>query len=111
MKQKEWQKAMLSEYNSVLENGTWKLVDFPSNVKPICCKWVYQIKYNSNDGVDKYKERLVAKGFAQQEGIDYDETFAPTTKWNTIRTIMNFVAHNGWKLLKWMSKVHSLILI
>ena len=98
MKQKEWQKAMRSEYNSVIENGTWKLVDYPSNVKPIGCKWVYRIKYKSNGEVDKYKARLVAKGFAQQEGIDYDETFAPTTKWNTIRTIINLVAHNGWKL-------------
>ena len=89
---------MLSEYNSILENGTWKLVDCPSNVKPIGCKWVYWIKYKSNGEVDKYKARLVAKGFAQQEGIDYDETFAPTAKLNTIRTVINLVAQNGWKL-------------
>ena len=98
MKQKAWKKSMLSEYNSVLENGTWKLVDYPSNVKPIGCKWVYRIKYKSNGEVDKYKARLVAKGFAKQEGIDYDETFSPTTKWNTIKTVINLATHNGWKL-------------
>ena len=98
MKQKEWKKYILSEYNPVLENGTWKLVDCPSNVKPIGCKWFFWIKCKSNGEVDKYKAIFVAKGFAEQEGIDYDETFAPTAKWNTIRTIINLVAHNGWKL-------------
>ena len=98
MKQKELHKSMLSEYNSVLENGTWKLVDCPSNVKPIGCKWVYRIKYKSNGEVHKYKARLVAKGFSQQEGIDYDETFAPITKWNAIRIVINLAAQNGWKL-------------
>ena len=89
---------MLGEYNSVLENGTWLLVDCPSNIKPIGCKWVYRIKYKSNGEVDKYKERLVDKGLSQQKGIDYDETFSPTTKWNTIRTTINLVAQNGYKL-------------
>ena len=61
MKQKEQKESMLSEYNSILENSTWKLVDCPSNVKPRGCKWVYQIKYKSNGEVDKYKERIVDK--------------------------------------------------
>ena len=44
------------------------------------------------------KQDFVAKGFAQQEGIDYDETFSPTAKWNTIKTVINLDAHNGCKL-------------
>eukprot|EP00253_Pinus_taeda_P004078 PITA_04078 len=76
---------MIEEYQAIIDNNTWKLVDCPSNLKPIGCKWVYRIKYNQKGELEKYKARLVAKGFAQQEGIDYEETFSPTTKWNTIR--------------------------
>ena len=89
---------MINEYDSVLANGTWNLVYCPHDVNPIGCKWVYRVKYKPNGKIDKYKARLVAKGFAQQEGIDYEETFAPTTKWNTIRMVINLAAHNGWKL-------------
>jgi hypothetical protein len=60
---------MLDEYKAVIENGTWKIVDCPPDVKPIRCKWVYRIKYNPYRTIDKYKERLVAKGFAQQKGL------------------------------------------
>jgi hypothetical protein len=56
---------MINEYDSVLANRTWNLVDFPPDVKPIGCKWVYRIKYKPNGKIDKYKARLVAKGFAQ----------------------------------------------
>ena len=80
------------------KNGTRKLVYCPTNFKPIGFKWVYRIKYKSNGEVDKYKARLVAKSFSQQEGIDYDETFSPIAKWNTMRTIINLAAQNGWKL-------------
>jgi hypothetical protein len=64
IKHKEWQQAMVAEYQAVIDNNTWKLVDFPPSVKPIRCKWVYRIKYNQHGKIDKYKARLVAKGFA-----------------------------------------------
>ena len=94
----EWKMAMQSEYDAVMKNQTWKIVDCPHNVKPIGCKWVYRIKYKANGDIDKYKARLVAKGFAQKEGIDYEETFAPTAKWNTIRIVLALAAQNGWKV-------------
>ena len=86
---------MQSEYDVVMKNHTWKIVDCPHNVKPIGCKWVYRIKYKANGDIDKYKARLVAKGFAQKERIDYEETFDPTTKWNTIRIVLALAAQNG----------------
>jgi hypothetical protein len=89
---------MINEYDLVLANGTWNLADCPHDVNPIGCKWVYRLKYKPNGKIDKYTTRLVAKGFSQWEGIDYEETFAPTTKWNTIIMVINLAANNGWKL-------------
>jgi hypothetical protein len=89
---------MVDEYDSMIANGTWKLVDCPTNVKHIGYKWVYWIKYKSNGEVDKHKVRLVAKGFAQKEGIDYEETISPTSKWNTILMVINLAALYGWTL-------------
>ena len=89
---------MQSEYDVVMKNQTWKIVDCPHDVKPIGCKWVYIIKYKANGDIDKYNARLVAKGFAQKEGIDYEEIFAPTTKWNTISIVLALAAQNGWKV-------------
>ena len=71
---------MVEEYKEVMENNTWKLVDCPNNVKPIRWKWVDIIKYKPYGYIDKYKARLVDKGFAEQEGIDYEENFAATEK-------------------------------
>lgn len=81
MKHKKWQQAVVDEYDSIIANGTWQLVDCQIDVKPIGCKWIYKINYKTNGEVDKYKARLVEKGFALKEDIDYEETFVPTTKW------------------------------
>eukprot|EP00253_Pinus_taeda_P028913 PITA_28913 len=86
---------MQKEYDALIKNGTWKLVDPPLGTKPIGCKWVYKNKYKVDGSLDKHKARLVAKGFAQKEGVDYEETFAPTTKWATIRTLFALAAQNG----------------
>lgn len=58
-----WTSAMQSEYNELLAQGTWKLVDLPSSRKAIKSKWVYNVKYNKDGNMNRYKARLVAKGF------------------------------------------------
>ena len=94
----EWKEAMQNEYDALMKNGTWKLVDPPVGTKPMGCKWVYKNKYRSDGSLDKHKERLVAKGYAQKERIDYEETFSPITKWVTIHTLLSLAAQNGWKV-------------
>eukprot|EP00253_Pinus_taeda_P017718 PITA_17718 len=89
---------MQKEYDALIKNGTWKLVDPQLGTKPIGCKWVYKNKYNAYGSLDKHKARLVEKGFAQKEGVDYEETFAPIAKWATIQTLFALVAQNGWKV-------------
>jgi len=59
--------------NAVLENAsTWEVVDLPPNKKPISCKWVYRVKYNSDGSIQQYKARLVVRGYHQIEGLDYN---------------------------------------
>jgi hypothetical protein len=68
---------MQKEYDAFIKNGMWKLVDTPFETKPIGCKWVFKNKYKSDGSFDKHKARLMAKGFAQKEGIDFSsKTFA-----------------------------------
>ena len=70
---------MQSEYDAIMQNGTWTLCDFPpSGKKAIGTKWVYKLKRKPNGTIDRHKARLVAKGYGQEKGIDFDETFAPT---------------------------------
>lgn len=86
---------MTSEHHSLLKNKTWVLYDLPPRKAPIGFEWVYKIKYKSDGSLDKYKACLVAKGFSQSQGIDYEETFAPTTKISTIRLVLSMAAQFG----------------
>ena len=74
------------------------MVDPPLGTKPIGCKWVYKNKYKVDGSLDKHKARLVPKSFAQKEGVNYEDTFAPITKWATIWTLFALLAQNGWKV-------------
>jgi hypothetical protein len=94
----EWEKAMATKHESLMKNQTWDLTDLPPGKKPIGCKWVYKVKYKADGTLDKYKAQLVAKGFSQREGIDYEETFSPTTKMSTIQLVLAMVTQFGWKV-------------
>ena len=91
-----WKTAMQAEFDSIEKNQTWDLVDLPKGKRAIGTKWVYKIKRHADGSIDRYKARLVAKGYAQKKGIDYDETFAPTSRMTTLRCVAALAAHRGW---------------
>ena len=62
------------------------------------CKWVYHIKYTADCQIEKYKARLVARGFTQVHGINYSETYAPVTRAASLRIILALAARNGWPI-------------
>ncbi len=79
-------------------NASWELVDLPEDKKAIGCKWVYKVKHNANGSVSRYKAKLVAKGYAQTYGIDYEETYSPIAKMTTVRAIIAMAIAKGWFL-------------
>ncbi|WVZ52786.1 hypothetical protein U9M48_003808, partial [Paspalum notatum var. saurae] len=84
----EWQLAMAEERAALERIGTWDLVLTPSHVRPITCKWVYKVKTHSDGSLERYRARLVAHGFHQEHGHDYDETFVPVARMTTVRTLL-----------------------
>ena len=76
MQHAHWREAMSSEFNSTNNNHTWDLVSYSKRMNVVGCRWVFTIKYNPDGNIAKYKARIVAKGFHQQEGIDYTRTLS-----------------------------------
>nr|KAJ0196275.1 hypothetical protein LSAT_V11C700361250 [Lactuca sativa] len=93
-----WIKAMNDEMEALHRNNTWEITDLRKNRKPIGCKWVYKIKHKSNGEIERYKARLVVKGYNQREGIDFQETFSPVAKIVTVRIVISLSVHHSWPL-------------
>jgi hypothetical protein len=97
-KHQVWKDAMNEEYDSILKNDVWTVVPRPHGKSVVTSKWLYKIKHAADGGIEKYKVRFVARGFSQKEGIDYDEIFAPVTRYTSIRIIISLAVVFGWKL-------------
>lgn len=88
----EWRESMRKEYDALVANDTWSLVELPKGKKAIGSKWVFALKRNKYGQVEKFKSRLVAKGCSQQWGVDYTETFSPVIRYETIRMLFALAA-------------------
>ncbi|KAJ3489457.1 hypothetical protein NLJ89_g11528 [Agrocybe chaxingu] len=87
-----WQEATQDEYNALNGNETWEVVDLPPGKKAIGSGWVFKIKFKADGTIERYKARIVAKGYSQRPGIDYTEVFAPTFRPATLRLILALAA-------------------
>ncbi|KAB2607785.1 hypothetical protein D8674_010953 [Pyrus ussuriensis x Pyrus communis] len=93
-----WRNAMKEEFEALQKQGTWELVPVPPNRNVIGSKWVYKIKKDQDGKVSRYKARLVAQGFSQEHGLDYEETFSPVVRHTTVRLVLSLAAMNKWDL-------------
>ena len=85
----QWCKAMDEEFEALQRQGTWVLVPSHPSQNVMGCKWVFKLKRNNDGSISRYKAKLVAKGFRQQFGVDFDETFSLVIKPPTVRIILS----------------------
>lgn len=93
----QWEQAMQEEYDSLLENKTWEVVDRPTDRKVLTGRWVFKRKLGSNGDVARHKARFVVRGFSQIYGLDFDETYASVVKSASYRLLFALQARYGWK--------------
>jgi hypothetical protein len=93
-----WSAAMRDEFQALQSNNTWQLVPRPPNANVVSGKWVFRQKFHSDGTLSRYKARWVCRGFSQQHGVDYEETFSPVVKPSTIRTILSLAVSSSWPI-------------
>ena len=98
LQNENWKITMIDEYYALLINNTWSLVDFLAGRKVIEYKWVFKAKENSDGSINKYKARLIAKGFHQTTRFDYTKTFSPVVKLTTIRMVLTITLSRNQKI-------------
>jgi uncharacterized membrane protein YciS (DUF1049 family) len=100
MKEDSWIDAMQEELNQFEKLGVWKYVTTPKNAKVIGMKWVFRCKRDDQGVVIRNKARLVVQGCSQQEGIDYDEVYAPVARLEAIRIFLAYASFKGFKVFQ-----------
>jgi len=97
-KQQVWKDAMMGEYQSIMKNDAWEVVQRPKGKSFVTSKWIYNIKHVVYGSIKNYKAIFVARGFSQKKGVDCDETFSLVERYTSIRTIIAIASVMGWKL-------------
>ena len=100
----DWVQAMQEELLQFERNKVWRLVPYPKDRHIIGTRWVFRNKLDDSGTVVRNKARLVAQGYNQQEGIDYDETFSPVARLEAIRLLVAYASHKGFKLFQMDAK-------
>lgn len=93
-----WNAAMVEEFSALTTNQTWDLVAPPPHANIVSGKWLFRHKLNSDGTLARYKARWVVRGFSQQPGLDYDETFSLVVKPTTIRTVLSLAVAANWPI-------------
>jgi histone deacetylase 1/2 len=99
---------MQEEFQALIQNKTWHLVPPRDGLNIIDCKWVFKLKHKPDGSIDRYKAHLVAKGFKQQYGVDYADTFSPVVKPTTIRLLLSLTVSRGWSI--WQIDIKNVFL-
>jgi Reverse transcriptase (RNA-dependent DNA polymerase) len=89
---------MSHELNALAKNETWVFVPPTPNQNVIGCKWVFKIKRNDDGSIERYKDRLVAKGYHQDADLDYHETYSPVVKPIIIRVVLSLAISSNWPI-------------
>lgn len=104
-----WRQAMQEEIKSIEKNETWALCELPAEKKQIGVKWVFKTKYKPNGEIQKHKARLLAKGYTQEYGVDYEDIFSPIARMEVIILLLSVAAQKNrvifslmWNQLFWM---------
>jgi hypothetical protein len=92
-----WIAAVEAELKSLQDHGTWKVIPPPEGKHIVSCKWVWRIKTKPDGSIECYKARLVAQGFTQTRGVDFNETFTPVTRLDTLRLLAATAAQREWE--------------
>ena len=97
----KWQEAMKLEIDELVNQNTWELVEIPPNSKVIRGRWVFKIKTDSNNQPIKYKARWVVRGFTQELGLDYDETYSSTCRAEAYRLLLAIANYKDLEIRHW----------
>jgi hypothetical protein len=89
--------AMQEEYDALMHQKTWNMVPLPPGKNLVSCKWIFKIKSNADGFIARHNARLVARGFSQEYGGDYEETFSPVVRHATVRLLLSLATSSSWK--------------
>uniref|UniRef100_A0A6N2KNP9 Integrase catalytic domain-containing protein n=1 Tax=Salix viminalis TaxID=40686 RepID=A0A6N2KNP9_SALVM len=98
VKNPAWLLAMDAEIAALQHNNTWRLVPRPADHNVVGCRWIFKTKLNADGSIERHKARLVAQGFSQKPGIDFEETFSPVVRPASVRIILSLAAMHRWPL-------------
>ncbi|XP_070025100.1 uncharacterized mitochondrial protein AtMg00820-like [Nicotiana sylvestris] len=105
LKDSSWVQAIQEKLDQFCKYQVWKVIPKPENVSIIETKWFFRNKLNKDGKVVRNKARLVAQGYSQQEGVDYDETFAPVARLESIRILLAYASFKGFRLFQMDIKI------